>query len=196
MFDNRNQSRPSTATLVADRLLRQSGLLRDAMLILTGSWIVAACAQIEIPLWPVPVTGQTFGVLLIGAMLGRKRGAAAMAGYLLQGSIGLPFFAGGASGFHHLAGPTGGYLIGFIAAAWITGLLFERGWGRSFGPACGVMALATAAIFVAGLAWLAAFVPMEGVLQAGLFPFIPGGILKIAAAAAVAVGTGKVAGAN
>lgn len=147
--------------------------------------MIAACAQIEVPLWPVPVTGQTFGVVVIGALLGSKRGASAVVAYLIQGAAGLPFFAGGAAGAAYLFGPTGGYLIGFVAAAWLVGLLAERGWNRSFWTRCASMAIGTAAIFLFGVIWLAQFVPSGGLLSAGVIPFLPGAVLKIAAAAVV-----------
>src|ERR1044071_201748 len=110
-----------------------AGWLRNVILILLGALLVAALAQIEIPLLftPVPITGQTFGVLLVGAALGSKRGAASLISYLMLGTIGLPFFAGGAHGLNILIGATGGYLIGFIIAAYVIGFLAEKGLERN-----------------------------------------------------------------
>ena len=99
--------------------------LRDILLILLGALLVAALAQVEIPLpfTPVPITGQTFGVLLVGAALGSKRGALSLVSYLSMGVLGLPFFAGGAHGWDIVIGATGGYLIGFVIAAYVIGLV-------------------------------------------------------------------------
>ncbi len=106
----------------------------DAMLVVLGSVLIAASAQLAVVLppyiSPVPITGQTFAVLLLGALYGSKRGAATVLAYLAEGLAGLPVFAGGAGGLQHLLGPTGGYLLGFIAAAFVVGLLAERQWDR------------------------------------------------------------------
>jgi len=101
----------------------RASLLTDALLVVAGSLFVAALAQVSLPLpfTPVPITGQTFAVLLVGAVLGARRGAASLVLYLLEGSLGLPVFANGTNGLARLLGPTGGYLIGFVAAAWIVG---------------------------------------------------------------------------
>src|SRR5437879_6122382 len=116
--------------LVPARESRTLNLLRNAALIIGFSLFVALCAQVSIPLSfsPVPVTLQTLAVLLTGAALGSKRGALAMLAYLAEGSAHLPFFAGGASGFPLL---TGGYLVGFVIAAYVVGWLCERGLDRS-----------------------------------------------------------------
>jgi biotin transporter BioY len=122
------------APTLSNRFLpHAAGWLRDVILIVLGALFVAVLAQIEIPLpfTPVPITGQTFGVLLVGAALGSKRGAASLASYLSMGIVGLPFFAGGAHGLDILIGATGGYLIGFVVAAYVIGLLAERGLERS-----------------------------------------------------------------
>src|SRR6186997_3063281 len=112
-------------TLYTRTFPRAAGWLRDLVLILLGALFIAALAQVEIPLpfTPVPITGQTFGVLLVGAALGSKRGAASLTSYLGLGTLGLPFFAGGAHGLNILMGATGGYLIGFVIAAYVIGLL-------------------------------------------------------------------------
>ncbi len=122
------------AVTVSRKIGLRASLLTDAALILLGSLFVAALAQarIYLPFTPVPITGQTFAVLLIGAVLGSRRGAAAIGLYIAEGALGLPFFAGGNAGWAALAGPTGGYLIGFIAAAFLVGLLTERGLDRRF----------------------------------------------------------------
>ena len=166
------------------RVARQ---VRDVALVAAGSLAVALTAQIAVPLpWtPVPITGQMLGVLLVGAALGAGRGAASLGLYLVEGGAGLPFFAGGAAGFGHLIGPTGGYLWAFPLAAFVTGALAERGWDRRFGSAAAAMALGNVAVYAVGLPWLAVFVGWERVWVAGLVPFIPGAVVKIVAAAAL-----------
>ncbi len=168
--------------------------VRDIALVLAGSWLVALAAQIRIPLWPVPVTGQTFAVLLAGALLGRKRGALSLLAYVGQGSLGLPVWAGGAGGIARLAGPTGGYLAGMVLAAFVVGWLSERGWDRRFATAALAMLLGNMAIYALGLPWLANFVGWGSVLQAGLLPFIVGDVGKIALAALALPGTWILAG--
>ena len=154
--------------------------------ILVGSLLVAACAQIAIPLpWtPVPVTGQTLGVLLVGAALGARKGAAALLLYLAEGAAGLPFFAGGTAGARVFLGPTGGYLVGFPLAAAVVGCLAERGWDRHVVTMVAAMSLGTTLLFATGCAWLGSFVGFDRVVALGVLPFLPGAILKIGVAAA------------
>ncbi len=163
-----------------------SAWLRDLFLILAGSWLVALFAQIVIPLQPVPITGQTFAVLLVGALLGSKRGAAAMIAYLAQGGLGLPFFAGGASGLGALTGATAGYLVGFVGAAYVVGWLAERGLERSARTSILPFLVGTVIIYVCGVAWLAVVLgSFSRAVQLGLLPFLIGDFLKLIAAAAV-----------
>jgi biotin transport system substrate-specific component len=165
---------------------RAAGWLRDLVLILTGSLFVALLARVEIllPGMPVPITGQTFGVLLVGAALGSKRGAACMALYLAEGALGLPFFAGGAHGIEIVIGATGGYLIGFIAAAYVIGLLAERGLERSVRTSLVPFLVGTLIIYVCGVAWLAVVLGSFGdALKFGLIPFLLGDAIKLIAAA-------------
>lgn len=173
-----------------------SRALADAVLILAGSALVALSAQVVVPLpWtPVPITGQTFGVLFVGALLGSRRGALALAAYLLEGAAGLPVFAGGGATVAWLLGPTAGYLWSYPVAAWVTGRLAERGWDRR--PATAVLALAAgnAVVYAVGLPWLAFFVGWERVLVAGFFPFLPGAVVKIAVAAAALSGAWRLVG--
>lgn len=151
------------------------------------SLLTAACAQIQIPLpfTPVPLTGQTFAVLLSGALLGSRWGAVSMAMYLAEGFCGLPFFAGGAAGIALLLGPTGGYLLGFIPGSWLAGQLAERGWDRSPWTAAAMMLIGSLVIFAFGLAGLARFAAPSRLLFLGFFPFVPGDLLKACLAAAV-----------
>jgi len=147
--------------------------------------LVALSAQIRIdlPFTPVPITGQTFGVLLVGAVLGTYRGVLSLALYLVEGAMGLPVFAGGAAGAHYLVGPTGGYLVGFVVAAGITGWLAEREWDRRVWMAALAMLVGNLVIYVFGLPWLARFVGPQAAVVKGLLPFIPGDILKLLLAA-------------
>ncbi len=155
---------------------------RDAVLVLGASLVVAGLAQVSIPLpfTPVPITGQTLGVLLSGIVLGSRRAALAMALYLLEGAIGLPFFAGGRSG---LGGPTTGYLLSYPIAAFLTGLLAERGWDRKPLTAALAMLTGSLAIFTFGALWLSSFVGgAQKAFLLGVLPFIPGDLLKTALA--------------
>lgn len=152
----------------------------EVLLMVGGSLLVALSAQVAIPLsWtPVPITGQTFGVLLIGFLLGARRGALCLALYVAEGTLGLPFFAQGGSGLAWLRGATAGYLVGFIVAAALTGSLAERGWDRRFDRTFAAMLLGNAVIYAFGLPWLARFVGWDKIWLAGLVPFLPGDLLK------------------
>jgi biotin transport system substrate-specific component len=159
--------------------------LRDIILILLGALLVAALAQVEIPLpfTPVPITGQTFGVLLVGATLGSKRGAASLASYLGMSALGLPFFAGGARGLDILIGATGGYLIGFVVAAYVIGLLAEQGLERNVRTSIIPFLVGTIIIYACGVAWLAVVLGSVGkAITAGLLPFLIGDATKLLAA--------------
>ena len=149
---NENTNYP---TLFAEAIWPQTGLAREIALVLTGSWLIALSAQVEIPFWPVPLTGQTFGVLLIAALLGSRRGALTVLTYLVQGAMGLPVFTGGTAGIVKFAGPTGGYLIGFVVAAFVVGWLSERGWDRHVAAAAVAMLVGKVTIYAFGLPWLA-----------------------------------------
>lgn len=173
--------------LLPDVRLQGRLLLRDLGLIVLFSLLTAASARIAFPLpfTPVPVTGQTFGVLLTGALLGGWRGFGAMLLYLAEGLAGLPVFAPGkATGLAALAGPTGGYLIAFPLAALVVGLLAERGWDRTPGRVLLAMAAGSAVIYLHGAVYLTRFVggPVAAVVQ-GILPFLPGDALKAALAA-------------
>ena len=165
---------------------RASSWLRDVALIVAGSLLVATLAQSTIPLpfTPVPLTGQTFAVLLVGAALGSKRGLASMILYTVEGAIGLPFFAGGASGWHVLVGATAGYLLGFIIAAYVIGLLAERGLERNVRTSFVPFFVGTLVIYFFGVAWLSiVFGSLSKAIVAGLLPFVIGDIIKLILAA-------------
>jgi biotin transport system substrate-specific component len=174
---------PSLPTTAGARAL---SLALDSALVLAGSALIALSARVAIPLpfSPVPVTGQTFAVLLVGAALGRWRGAAAVLAYLAEGAAGLPVFAGAHAGPAVLLGPTGGYLFGFVPGAWLCGLLAERGWDRRVGSTILSMILGNVAIFAVALPWLARYVGGSNVWALGFWPFIPGDVVKIGLAAA------------
>ena len=157
---------------------------RDLLLVLFGSLFVAAFAQIVIPLpfTPVPLTGQTFAVLLVGAALGSRRGAASLGLYMLAGALGLPFFAAGKSGLAYIAGPTLGYLVGFVLAAWVVGLLAERGLERSIRTSILPFLIGTVIIYICGAGWLAALFGVEKALALGVLPFLLGDAIKLALA--------------
>ena len=167
---------------------RAADWLRDVILIVLGALFVAALAQVKIPLpfTPVPLTGQTFGVLLVGATLGSKRGAACMLLYIALGALGLPFFAGGASGLEYLAGATLGYLVGFVLAAYVVGLLAERGLERSVRTSLIPFLVGTIIIYVCGVAWLTILLgSFSKAVAAGLLPFLIGDAIKLIAASLV-----------
>lgn len=157
-----------------------------AALMIAGSLLIVACAMIRLPLpfTPVPVTMQTFAVLLVAGALGLRLGLGAIALYLAYGMAGLPVFAGGVGPAAFL-GPTGGYLFGYLLAGAFVGLLADRGWLRRPGLRIGVLTHATALLFIPGVAWLAIAWTgaIETALAGGLWPFLPGAALKIALAA-------------
>ncbi|MFC1635541.1 biotin transporter BioY [Planctomycetota bacterium] len=170
-------------------LLRPSDKTRagfyDIGLIFAGSFLIALSAKVQIllPFSPVPITGQTFAVLMIGALLGARRGSLAALAYIIQGAAGMPVFTFG-GGFAFLLGPTGGYLIGFIPAAYVTGRLAEKGWDRRIVTTVLAMILGNAMIYTFGLFWLVCLMGFSAkVLTVGLYPFVFGDLLKIASAA-------------
>jgi biotin transport system substrate-specific component len=156
--------------------------LANVLLVVAASLLTAAAAQLEIrlPWTPVPITGQTFAVLLCGAVLGARRAFLAQCLYLFEGAAGLPFFSGGAAGLAHLVGPTGGYLMAFPLAAALTGLMSDRGWNRSPFTAALAMLTGSTVIFALGLVFGGVVV-----VGAGLLPFIPGDLVKSAIAGGV-----------
>ncbi|MCZ2128451.1 MAG: biotin transporter BioY [Anaerolineales bacterium] len=174
-------------TLYQRAFPRNSNLVRDLTLVLLGSWLVALLAQIKfaLPFSPVPVTAQTFGVLLIGAALGSKRGVAAVLAYLAQGAAGAPFFAGGVSGLSVFSGATAGYLLGFVGAAYVVGLLAERGMERRFKTSLAPFFVGTLIIYACGVLWLTVLFGGDALkaLQVGLLPFLVGDAFKLIAAA-------------
>ena len=160
---------------------------RSVGLVVAFSLLIALAAQIKIPVGPVPITGQTFVVLLTGALLGSRLGAAAMIAYLIEGAAGLPFFSGGSSGLLHLFGHTGGYLVTFPAAAFVTGAFAENGWDKHFLTAVAAMFVGWLIILLAGWSWFAfvTHTPMLAAFKLTVAPFLIGDVVKILLAAAV-----------
>lgn len=161
---------------------RTRAFIFDGLLIAAGSLVVALSAliQIRLPFTPVPITAQTLAVLLVGVLLGSRRGGLALLAYLGEGLAGLPVFSGGGFGLAHVLGPTGGYLFGFVAAAFATGWLAERGWDRRAVTAFAAMLIGNLVIYVFGVAWLGSLVGYGQALALGVVPFILGDLLKIA----------------
>lgn len=169
---------------LADRIFSRS-LILDAVLVAAGAALTAVAAQIAVPLWPVPITGQTLAVILVGLTLGAVRGGASMVLYALLGIVGLPVFSEHSAGWHVVAGPTGGYIVGFVLSAVLTGWLAQRAWDRKVLRSLLATLAGTVVTFLVGLPWLAAYLGAVGapndlnsVLQAGLYPFIIGGLVK------------------
>jgi biotin transport system substrate-specific component len=184
--------------VLIDSVWTREGWARELALILGGSLLIAAAAQVRIvlPFTPVPVTGQTFAVLLLGALYGARRGAATAMSYLMLGILGLPVFSAAPPGPAALVSPTAGYLAGFVAAAWVTGALSERGWDRKPWTAALAMLLGSGVLFACGLLWLGRFTGWNAVIQTGLLPFIPGDLVKIALATALLPAGWKLLGAR
>ena len=162
---------------------RFMSLLSRLFLVIAGSALIGLSAQVEVPWYPVPVTGQTLMVLLIGMAYGPTLGAATIITYLLEGGIGLPVFAGGTAGWPVLTGFTGGYLIGFVPAACLVGVLALLGMGRTMLGTVVAMVLGNLVIYACGVVWLQAFIGLEKAIAGGLMPFIYGDLLKIVIAA-------------
>jgi len=159
---------------------------RSVSLVFAFSLFNALAAQFSLNVGTIPITGQTFAVTLTGALLGSRLGAFALVAYLVEGCSGLPFFAGGAGGLAVLFGPTGGYLVSFPAAAYITGAFAENGWDRKFLSAAAAMTIGSILILVAGYCWLLVLrTPPAAAFTFGIKPFIIGDIIKILLAAAV-----------
>ncbi len=159
-------------------------LAKSVLLIVAGSLLMTLAAKVQVPFFPVPMTMQVLVALLIGAAYGPRLAAVTLGAYLMQGAAGLPVFAGTPEkglGLAYMAGPTGGYLMGFLLAAVVTGWLVEQGWGRNLPGLALTGLLGIAAIYVPGLVWLGALIGWDQpVLTYGLWPFLPAEALKLA----------------
>ena len=182
-------------TLAQKVIPGSAGLTRNVMLAVGGSLLLWASARLQVPFYPVPMTMQTFVVLMIGAAYGWRLGAATVALYLLQGALGMPVFAGTPEkgiGLAYMVGPTGGYLIGYVAAAAVTGALAGLGWDRRMSTAVLSMLAGTAVIYAFGIGWLGMVVGWDKPVFAwGLTPFLLGDLIKLALAAAILPTTWK-----
>jgi biotin transport system substrate-specific component len=158
--------------------------VRAIVLALIGTALLTLSAKIQVPFWPVPMTMQTFVVLVLGMAYGWRLAGATVLLYLAQGALGLPVFAGG-GGAAYLAGPTAGYLAGFLLAAVAVGWLAEHGWDRSVPRTLAAMLIGTAIIFACGIAWLSTLIGLPQAIAAGLVPFLLGEAVKIALATAI-----------
>jgi biotin transport system substrate-specific component len=179
---------PHSATLRTVAFPR-SNLLTDALLVLAGTGLVAAAAQISVklPFTPVPITGQTFAVVLVGASLGVLRGTSSLMLYLLLGMAGAPIYAHHDSGWSVITSASGGYIVGFVIAAAVTGFLAERGWDRRLSSSIGAMLTGNVIVYLVGVPWLAVVLDtnLEKTLEYGLYPFVPGDIFKLYLAAGI-----------
>ena len=177
---------PAMAGQISRHMVKSGGLgeaMMSLALVLVGVGILAASARIQVPFYPVPVTMQTLAVMVIAMAYGSKLGTATLFSYLFAGFIGAPVFAGGA-GFAYMAGPTGGYLAGFLLAAVVLGALADRGWTRNWQTTAAAMLVGTSIIYLLGIAWLSQLIGLDKAITFGLVPFIYGDILKLVIAAA------------
>ncbi len=172
--------------VLADRVIPRH-LVTDITLVVLGAAFVGGLAQLYVNIEPVPITGQTLAVLLVGSTLGAVRGALSMVVYAALGVVGVPWFSEASSGWGVIAGDSGGYIVGFIFAALLVGWLSERSWDRKVFKAIATFVGGTLVVFAFGLPWLAFVygVGVEQTLEWGLYPFILGGILKALIAAAL-----------
>lgn len=175
-------------TLYQAVAIRQTSKLNtlDVAAVIAGSLLLTLSAKVQVPFYPVPMTMQTFVVIGLGLALGPVRGLAALALYLAQGALGLPVFSGTPErgiGLAYMAGPTGGYLAGYLLAVPLAGWLAQRGWDRNAVTAMLAALLAAAVIYIPGLLWLGQLVGFDKVLTVGLTPFILGDVAKAVLAA-------------
>jgi len=158
---------------------------RNVLLAVAGSLALALSAKVQVPFYPVPMTMQTLVVLLLGAAYGARLAAATVALYLAEGLVGFPVFAGAVAGPAYMMGPTGGFLVGFVAAAAAIGWLAQHGWARPWSRLIVTMTLGHAIIFAFGFAWLATLMGPEKAVWAGVAPFALATLLKTLLACAV-----------
>jgi biotin transport system substrate-specific component len=180
------------AATLRHAVVPRSDLLTDTLLVLAGTGLVAGAAQIsfKLPFTPVPITGQTFAVVLVGASLGAIRGTASLMLYLWLGVAGAPIYADHGHGWSVITSATGGYIVGFVLASAVTGYLAERRWDRQISSAIAAMLTGNVIIYLVGLPWLAVVLDtnLEKTLEYGLYPFVPGDVFKLYLAAALLPG--------
>lgn len=178
-----------TPTLSA-ALTGNATLLKRALMVLGGSALIAVAARASVPMFPVPMTLQTLAILMVGFSFGARMGAATLLAYLAEGAMGLPVFANGGAGLAYMAGPTAGFLLGFVAMAWIAGLAADRGFAKGFvGTAIAAIA-ASAVVYIPGLAWPAAVMgkTVPELLSGWMMPFLAGDAVKALIAALIVSG--------
>lgn len=180
------------AASLLETVAPRGGLLTAATAAVLGSLLLAASAKVQVPFWPVPMTMQSMVVILLGMAYGSRLATATVLLYLLEGLAGLPVFAGAGAGPAYMAGPTAGYLLGFVLAAGVTGWLAERGWDRSPVKAVAALAIGHALLFVPGVAWMAVLFGGEKAVALGLTPFLAATVLKTALGAAIMQAAWKV----
>lgn len=175
-------------------LARPATLWRSGAIALGGALLITLAAKVQVPFWPIPMTLHTLAVFFLAAALGPRLGFAAMTAYLVAGAAGLPVFSGSPErgiGLAYMAGPTGGYLAGYLASTVVIGMLAQ---GRGLLARVLAMLAGLAVVYVFGLLWLTLFVPVSGLLAAGLAPFVLGDLVKIVLAAALVTGTARLKG--
>lgn len=171
--------------------LTGSSLTRKAALVFGGSLFLAVLSQISVPMLPVPMTLQTLAVMLIGLTFGGRMAAATVALYLIEGAAGLPVFAGFAGGLPHLAGPTAGYLFGFLAAATLIGIAADNKLAKSWEGTLAVLLAGEVLLFTLGYLWLGNMIGHEKAWAVGVLPFLYGEAIKVALAALIGKGVLK-----
>ena len=180
----------STTRVLSQSFGAQEGTalrLQQAARVVVGIAILAICAKIRVPMWPVPITMGTFGVLALGAAYGARLGLVTILGYMVIGVLGFDVFAGSSAesnGIAYMMGGTGGYLVGYVLATAVLGVLAARGWDRSFGWMALALLIGNVAIYVPGLTWLGTLYGWDKpILEWGLTPFLVGDVIKLALAA-------------
>ncbi len=168
----------------------QETMLKRVAMVLGGSLLIALAAQISVPMFPVPMTLQTLAILVVGLTFVARMGAATLVAYLGEGAMGLPVFANGGAGLAYMAGPTAGFLLGFVAMAWIAGYASDRGWTRGLTGAAATTLAASALLYVPGLAWPAVMMgkSVPDLLSGWMLPFLAGDAVKAMIAALIVTG--------
>jgi len=180
----------TSTTTLSNALLGQETALKRVLMVLGGSALIALAAQVRVPMFPVPMTLQTLAVLMIGLSFGARMGAATLLAYLAEGAMGLPVFAGGGAGLAYMAGPTGGFLVGFVLTAWLAGLAVDRGLAKGFFGTALAALTAGVALYLPGLAWpaIALGKTVPELLSGWMLPFLAGDAVKAILAALIVTG--------
>jgi len=188
-YDISLAARPAS---LLDTVIPRGGIAKMALAAVLGSALLAISAKVQVPFYPVPMTLQSMVIMVLGMAYGSRLAAATVLLYLAEGLAGLPVFAGAGAGPAYMMGPTAGYLVGFVVAAFVIGWLAERGWDRTPVKAVTAMAIGHALLFVPGVAWLAVLFGMDKAIAVGLTPFLAASLLKTALGAALMQAAWKV----